>query len=174
MPTNRHPIRHPHRGRLNYAQEMVLRYGEDPRWADAFHGEPEQLDAWMRNRDHLLASYKHGRRPAAWWRFESPIKYPGYDVEQSTLFAAGLLTEEESAALLVWWHDEFERAQPPDFMFCNGPASWLRGSAARRAHYRWADIPRELVREWTVERRRRGKTIHKLETAAAEQPVPAA
>ena len=62
MATNRHPIRHSHRGRLNHPQEMVLRYGEDPRW-DAFATEDEHRDAWIRNRDRLWpAAVVTGRR----------------------------------------------------------------------------------------------------------------
>jgi hypothetical protein len=100
MPTNRHPIRHPRRGRLNHAQEMTLRYGPEPRW-DAFRSEEEHRDAWLRNRDHMLAGYRHGRRPQGWWRFETSLKYPGYDHERSTLFDADLLAPEERAELVA-------------------------------------------------------------------------
>ena len=56
--------------------------------------------AWARNRDRLLAGYRHGRRPMAWWQFEAgDLRYPGYDREQSTLYRAGLLGEEERAEL---------------------------------------------------------------------------
>ena len=154
MATNRHPIRHSHRGRLNHPQEMVLRYGEDPRW-DAFHSEEEHRDAWLRNRDRFLAQYRYGRRPQAWWQFEAPIPYPGYDCEQSTLYTAGLLTAEELAELEGFWRKEFERAQQPDFFHCEGPSRFLKGEPAKRAHYQWADIPRALVKQWMVQRRRR-------------------
>ena len=129
MPTNRHPARHPHRGRLTHTQSMVLRYGPDPRW-DAFHSEEEHRDAWARNRDRLLAAYRHDRRPMAWWRFEAPFPFPGYEREQSTLFDAGLLDEEEAAALVREWRREFERAWEPHFFHCSGPAA---SSPARSA-----------------------------------------
>jgi hypothetical protein len=183
MATNRHPIRHSHRGRLNHPQEMVLRYGEDPRW-DAFHSEEEHRDAWLRNRDRFLAQYRYGRRPQAWWQFEAPIPYPGYDCEQSTLYDAGLLGDEERAQLVSEWRQEFEKAQVRGFTYCAGfakpgatVATWLKGAAARRAHYRWAAIPRELLKEWMSQRRRRSKTIRKLETASPAEttaPEPAA
>jgi hypothetical protein len=133
----------------------------------------EHRDAWVRNRDRLLPGYRHGRRPAAWWRFESPIKYPGYDREQSTLYAAGLLTEEESAELVGWWSEQYTRAQDPNFFYCRGPGDILKGAIARREHYKWADIPRALLRQWTLEYRRRDRVVRKLK-AAPEQPVPAA
>jgi hypothetical protein len=152
MATNRTPIRHPRRGRLNHAQQMTLQYGPDPRW-DAFRSEDEHRDAWLRNREHMLATYRHGRRPMAFWRFEAgDLRYPGHETERSTLYQAGLLGEEERRELLAEWRQEFERAQAPDFWFCLGSGRSLKGASARRAHYRWAGIPRELVREWTAQR----------------------
>jgi Protein of unknown function (DUF3551) len=35
------------------------------------------------------------------------------------------------------------------------------GAPARRAHYRWADVPLELVKEWTTQRRRQSRTIRR-------------
>jgi hypothetical protein len=160
-------------------QEMVLRYGPDERWADAFRDEDEHRDAWIRNRNHFLALYRHGRRPQAWWQFESPIPYPGYDREQATLYQAGLLGEEEAASLVNEWRQDFERAQEPGFMYCAGfakpsdtVATWLSGEAARKAHLKWAGVPHTLIRKWTAERRRRRKTIRKL--AAAAEPAESA
>jgi hypothetical protein len=176
MPTNRHPIRHPRRGRLNHERAMVLQYGPDPRW-DAFRDEEEYREAWARHRERLLAGDRHGRRPMAWWRFEAPpsLKYPGYDRERSVLYEAGLLGEEERRELVAEWRQAFERAQAPDFWFCLGPGRSLEGATARRQHYKWADIPRSLRLRWTRERRRRSKAIRQLvETAAARCPLPAA
>jgi hypothetical protein len=136
VPTNRHPIRHPRRGRLNHAQDMTLRYGEEPRWA-AFHSEDEHRAAWACHRDHLLAGYRHGRRPMAWWQFEAgDLRYPGYDREQSTLYRAGLLGEEERAELLEFWRQEFEKASAPDFWTAVRPNCILEGEPARKAHIR--------------------------------------
>jgi hypothetical protein len=165
MPTNRKPLHRAHRGRLSHAADCVLRYGWDDRWADAFESEEEHRAAWERARDHLLPQYQRARRPMAWWRFDvGNLRYPGYDHERSTLYEAGLLDEEERAWLLADWRREFARAQSADFFFCSGPQSIFHGATARRKHYRWADIPHTLVREWTAEHRRR-KTIRKLEQA---------
>ena len=165
MPTNRKPIRHPRRGVLNHHQEMVLLYGEEPRWADAFHSEAEHREAWIRNRDRLLAGYRHGRRPAAWWTLESPIAFPGYERQQSVLYEANLLEPEERAALVAWWREQFERAWEPHFFHCDGPGRFFEGAVARRKHYAWADIPNELVKQWTAQRERRGRTIGELANA---------
>jgi hypothetical protein len=157
---------------LNHAQQMVLQYGADPRW-DAFHTEEEHRDAWIRNRDRLLAGYRHGRRPAAWWHFEAPIKYPGYEREQSTLYAARLLSEAERDELVTWWKEQYERAWSAHFFHCEGPGRIFEGPAGRRKHFKWADIPKGLLVEWTKERRRRSRTIRELEEAA-EHPAPTA
>jgi hypothetical protein len=170
MPTNRTPIRHPHRGRLSHEQEMVLQYGAEERWAEAFATEEEYRDAWIRNRDRLLAGYRNGRRPMAWWTLESPIAFPGYEQQQSVLYEANLLEPEERAALVEWWRAQFERAWAPHFFYCEGPGRILEGEPARKAHLRWADIPRELVREWTTQRRRRERIIGKLAKVPPAEP----
>jgi hypothetical protein len=148
---------------------MTLLYGVDPRW-DAFRTEEEFRDAWMRHRDRLLA-HRHGRRPMGWWRFESPIPFPGHDREQAVLFEAGLLGEEERAELVAEWHAHYWRAQAPDFWLCLGPGRFLKGAPARRRHYKWADIPKSLLVQWTKERRRRRRTIRELEAVSAAEPA---
>ena len=170
MPTNRTPIRHPHRGRLSHAQEMVLVYGAAECWAEAFATEEEYRDAWIRNRDRLLAGYRDGRRPMAWWQFEAgDLRYPGYDRSRSVLYAADLLEPEERAALVEWWHDQFEKAWGPNFFHCAGPGKFFHGAIARRKHYAWADIPASLRKEWTAQRR--GQTIGRLAKAVTEGAV---
>jgi hypothetical protein len=175
MPTNRRYVRHARRGRLNHAEEMTLIYGPDPRW-DAFDTDEEARTAWAQHRDRLLAGYRHGRRPMAWWTLESPVAFPGYEHQQATLFEANLLEPEERAELERWWHEQFERAQAVDFWFTVRPGVILTGEPARKAHYRWADIPASLRKEWTAQRKRRGRTIDRLakavtEAAAVDEPV---
>jgi hypothetical protein len=170
MATNRTLISRPQRGELTHDQTMILLYGYDPRWSSAFCTEEEYQEAWMRNRERILASYRHGRRPQAWWVLEAPIEYPGYDREQSVLFETGLLDEVEAAELAAWWREQYERAWSAHFFHCDGPGRIFEGAIARRKHYKWADIPRSLLKEWTAERRRRGKTIRNLEPSS--QPTP--
>jgi hypothetical protein len=92
-----------------------------------------------------------GRRPLGWWKFEAPFEYPGRCCERSVLYTAGLLAEQEQAELLTWWRQEFEKAQAPNFWFCQGPGRFLEGTDARREHLRWADVPAELVEQWSAE-----------------------
>ena len=146
--TNRILMRRPSRRRLSASQELALWLGEASH-KPAFRDEEEARQAWFYHRDRLLAAWgKHGRRPMAWWCFEAGFPWPGYRREQSVLFEAGALAEEEASGLIAWWQEQFERAQRPDFFFCEGPGRFFSGAAARRRHYAWADIPDRLVKEW--------------------------
>jgi hypothetical protein len=160
---------------LTPAQQMFLQYGPAFRWADAFRDEDECRAAWTCNRDRLLAGYPPGRRPIAWWRFEVRVAYPGYDREPVVLYESEFIGAEERAALERGWCREFARAHGPHFFHCEA-GRILKGAAGRRAHYRWAGIPRDLLKRWTRERRRQSHTIRKLETAgnSTVAPVPPA
>jgi hypothetical protein len=150
----------PARAELTDAQEHFLLYGPKHREDDAFADENEVLAAWAQHRARLLLGCSGGRRPWGFWKIDHPeLPWRGYDRQRSILYKAGLLTEQERDELVAWWRAEFEKVQRLD-------------DEARRKHYRWADIPHELVRQWSAERRRRGRTIRELE-AVASQPESA-
>jgi hypothetical protein len=129
----------------------------------AFRLEQEKREAWVRHRERLMVWLaKNGKRPMGWWQFESPIPYPGSEREQSTLFEAGLLAEDEGRELVAWWKAEFDRAWDEHFFFCSGPNQFFEGPVARRKHYRWADIPPRLIKQWASEYKRRSRTIRAL------------
>jgi hypothetical protein len=122
---------------------MDLWLGPSSNFPPAFDSDEQRRELWFRNREWLMEQRgSHGRRPLAWWR---------YDRERSTLYEAGLLAEEERAELLAYWRHEFNRAHGRDFFYCAGPGRILHGAAARREHFRWADIPRALVAAWRAE-----------------------
>jgi len=83
------------------------------------------------------------------------------------LYDMGELSDEELAELMPWWRRQYERAQQPDFHYCLGVNNWLKGAAARKALYKWAGIPRDIIRKWNAERARQGKTIRKLNRVLA-------
>ena len=151
MVTNRTSI---HRGsrRLSIVEDMDLVLGSSPRWP-AFAGDAERRQVWTQHRDELIA--RCGReRPQAWWQYESPIPYPkDRDYEEAALFEAGLLSADEVVPLMARWRIHFDDAQAPGFTFCTG-YGWLDGAEARMAHYKWAGIPRGLLKEWRADRRR--------------------
>jgi hypothetical protein len=117
--------------------------------------------AWQRHREHLIRKLPSspGKRPVAWWQYDSPVPYPGPDKERSALYLAGLLGAEEKVELEAEWREAFARAQRLGFMFCTGPGEVLHGEAARRALYRWSDIPAGLIRRWSTARRRNARII---------------
>ena len=179
MPTNQTPLQRPRRLPLNHEQEMSLRYGDLPH-RPGFASEEARREAWFAHRDLLLMHCSGGKRPAGWWDYECPIRRPrDSDYEEAALYEAGLLAESEVADLLAQWRTAFERAWQPGFMYCVGftkpsdtTSTWLKGEAAKRAHLKWAGVPRALIRKWTAERRRRRRTIRELEARSpAESAV---
>jgi hypothetical protein len=153
MPTNRAYVRRPHRSRLTGAQELDLWLGSDQ---PPFASPEDRRAAWLQHRDRLagVLPSSPGRRAQAWWAFEAPAGLTfNYDTERSTLFAHGLVSDEEREQLLAEWKAEFDKAQARGFALTLGPGEVLYGAAARRAHYCWADIPPALVREWTAQRK---------------------
>ena len=77
----------------------------------------------------------------------------------------GELSEDELAELMPRWREDYAKAQQPSFFYCKGQGQFLKGAAARREHYRWAGIPRDLIKQWNAERARRSKTVRKLTSA---------
>lgn len=118
---------------------------------------PVSLERWMRHRERMLASHISGRRPHEWWEYESPIPWPGYDNEAVALYDVGLLSEEEIAELMPRWREEFERANRKDFFYVAGPKKYLTGAPARKAHYKWANIPPAVLKELTAGSSRRAE-----------------
>jgi len=144
------------RGELGPGEKMELIYGPSPAMGSCFASREALRAAWTAVRDELLGRANPGRRPAAFYEFEWDGPRPAYDVERSTLWRAGKLSEAERAVLEHEWKATFTEAQPDDFTLSDGSGEILRGDCARAAHYAWADIPRELVKRWTsAERRRR-------------------
>jgi hypothetical protein len=118
-----------------------------------FRTRDELRAGWEAAREELPQRSQPGRRPQAWWEFDAPFPYPGLDFERSTLWRAGLLSADEKHQLEVEWRAEFERAWEPGFVEYEA-CRMVKGARARRLYFAWADIPHELVEQWTGERRR--------------------
>jgi hypothetical protein len=157
-------------GELTGHQECDLRFGcGPPAKPRPFTSEAERQAAWDQHGDRLTALFRlgPGRRLQAWWDYRAgDLRWPGLERERSTLYEAGRLDVAERVALEAEWRREFNRAQSSDFWMCLGPGEVLEGAAARRALYAWADIPPELVKKWTSERRRRVRTVRRIEVMA--------
>ncbi|MGC2825814.1 MAG: hypothetical protein WA322_16505 [Pseudolabrys sp.] len=61
-----------------------------------------------------------------------------------------------------FWRAQYARVQAPDFWHALRPGVFLEGYRARRALFRWAAIPPDLIQQWGAERKRRAKTIRNL------------
>jgi hypothetical protein len=176
VPTNRSPIERTGR-RLTYNQRYSLEFGDPQQMPPAFRDDVERREAWARHREFILEDWHHGTRPRAWWAYENHgLTYPqNFAYEAATLFEAGLLADSEREFLLKRWRQQFDQAQPDNFQHCIGLqpsatfACWLKGDAAREAHYRWAGIPRSLLKQWAAERRRQDRILRKLK---AETMLP--
>jgi hypothetical protein len=157
--------RHPDRVR----KDAEMWYGAADN-ASAFATVEEAKQYWIENRARLMPILaRDGRRPWGWWCYDdeaTDLRYPGRDLERSTLYAAGLLDAEEEAELLADWRSEFDRTHDPNFFICEGPGKIIRGEVARAAHLVWADIPPALVEKWNAEHVARDQT-----TAAAVRCV---
>jgi hypothetical protein len=93
-----------------------------------------------------------GQRPMAWWKYESPVPFPGLRRQRSTLYEHGLLGAAEARALVSDWKVEFARACEPGFAYVAGPGEIYQGAIARQKHFAWADIPSALVQQWEAAR----------------------
>jgi hypothetical protein len=110
-----------------------------------------------------------------WWEFDAPnlgLRYPGPDLERSVLWHAGLLGEDERLALEADWRREFERSQQPGFFVCSGPGKFYDGAVGRRKHFRWCDLPSELIQRWSAGRRHATQTFRQLLDQGQEKPAP--
>jgi hypothetical protein len=115
----------------------------------AFNDDDERRRLWTEHRERLMRWFAHdGRRPQAWWKFEAPFKYPGFNQEKSALWAAGLLGAAEARALERDWREEFDRSLAFGFTFNDGPRGTLTGEAAHIAHIVHHDIPAALADQW--------------------------
>lgn len=126
-------------------QEMELWLGRSHR-GSAFSDDDQRRQLWFEHRERLMEYWANGgRRPQAWWRFEAPIPYPGFNLEKSTLWAAGLLGAAEARQLEADWRDEFNRSLEPDFTFLG-----LTGGNAHIANLVFHDVPAALAEQWAA------------------------
>jgi hypothetical protein len=137
---------------LGPVEKMELIIGP-AQWGSVFPDRDSLHRAWLSARDELLQRSQAGRRPAGFYEFEWEGDRPPYDLERSELWRRGLLTEEEKAALEAEWRTEWDFCHQPGFAIARAwPNSLLKGAAARREHLAWADVPCELVQDWTAMR----------------------
>jgi hypothetical protein len=159
---------------------MSLEHG-DIEERSPFESKEDRQAAWERHREYLMAKCHHGVRPTAWWDYDAPalgVRRPVRpEYEKATLWEAGLLSPEEAATLEREWRGYFDHGNSPDYIGeCVGYdrvrhcAVWAKGDVARRALYKWAGIPKALIKRWTEER---GRPARARRTAKPAPPKPA-
>jgi hypothetical protein len=91
----------PNNNSITATQEMELWLGRS-RHGSAFRDDEQRRALWFEHRDRLMGYWgNNGRRPQAWWKFEAPFKYPGFNRERSALWEGNLLGAAEARALAV-------------------------------------------------------------------------
>jgi hypothetical protein len=136
----------PERGKnsITRLQEMELWLGSHR--GSLFASEEERRRLWFENRDRLMGYWgNNGRRPQAWWRFEAPFKYPGFNRERSALWEANLLGTSEARTLEERWRSAFEESLSSGFTF-----QGLSGWDAHIAFLVFNDIPSDLAELWAA------------------------
>jgi hypothetical protein len=88
----------------------------------------------------------------AWWRYESPIPWPGLSRSRSALWTADLLGADEKRELEAAWCEQFNRSLAPGFSFYDGPRGILTGWDAHIAHLVFHDVPSDLAEQWAAAR----------------------
>jgi len=162
MPRHRNFIRRSHRKTMTASQMQELWLGANHNRSH-FVNDADRREMWWSNRDRIMELWGcHGRRPVAWWFFEAPemgLRYPGSQYERSVLWEAGVLSEDERAALEREWREAWEFCWRPNFFHCARPGKIYNGDEARVRHLVWADVPPELVYKWPDERERCGPVV---------------
>jgi hypothetical protein len=118
-------------------------------WED----RPVSFERWERHRERIMAHGHAGYRPEEWWAYESPDPRRDRDERQCLqLYQMGELSPEEIEELIPEWRQNYEWSQHKSFFYPLGPGNFLHGARARRALYRWAGIPAEILEQWDRER----------------------
>jgi hypothetical protein len=118
-------------------------------WED----RPVSLQRWRKHRTQLLSA--PGQRPVEWWCYEKGFDEPSSPGEEAALlYELGELSVREFEQLLVWWTDDFEQAQKLE-------------PQQREERYRWAGIPKAVVRRLTAKARKKMKSESESESSPA-------
>jgi hypothetical protein len=138
---------------LSEIQELWL--GPHPTTGSCFCSREELVAAWAAGRAVVMRLWgSGGRRPMAWWQFDTELKYPGYARERSFLWRHGILEPEETLEAEAEWQRDFDAARG-------------MGARERREHLAYHDVPAELVTAWEAERKPRWRRARQSDSPTA-------
>jgi hypothetical protein len=142
--------------KFSFDQYCALSFGNNffGHIGPVFETDEDYQVAWLLHRDEVLTS-NPGRRPAAWWQLEAPVglKKPSYSGDETILlYERGLLTKDEIDQLMPFWREWYNKAQAPDYSYYASGGKWLDGDEARKARYRWAGMPTDIVKRFDADR----------------------
>jgi hypothetical protein len=116
---------------------------------------PVSPQRWRKHRTQLMEWSAPGQRPVEWWCYEKGFDpAPSASEEPALLYELGELSVREFEQLLVWWTDDFEKAQRLE-------------PEMQQAYYRWAGIPKAVIRRLTAEARKKMKSESESESSPA-------
>jgi hypothetical protein len=161
---------------MNGIQEMELWLGPSHNGGSSFESDEHRREVWFRYRDQVMRRWgKNGKRPYAWWRYESPFpsrRHPGVH-EQSILYEfTDALGEDERAELEAFWRKEFDKTWREGFS-CYHEKRIFSGDVARELHWLWADIAPPYLDKLLAERERRGQVIRELQEESQQEETVA-
>lgn len=153
------------RTRLTLAEALSLTIGDAPDatasmgWRSCFASPEDRRAAWEWHREELIGRVP-GRRPQAWWEYDSPEPLDWNDHQSRQLWRMGVLKGAELAQVMAVWADWARQAQ--HLHFPRAPLPTIPpGPEAAAAWRDWAGIPDELFRS----------PGHALDPAALEPEV---
>jgi hypothetical protein len=111
-----------------------------------WEARPVSLQRWRKHRAQLMEWSAPGRRPPEWWCYEKGFdEPPSPDEEAALLYELGELSAREFEQLEIQWRDDFEQAQELE-------------PEQREERYRWAGIPKAVIRRLTAKARKKMKS----------------
>jgi len=129
-----------HCGDLEGGQLFDLLLGDD----GSFASDDERRRTWFLVRTEMLSDRPAGRRPAAWWDYETEAPKYGREPECLRLFRIGELFGDELAAVEAYWKRELERAESMRAFWQHLDKPQL-GDIYYVNHCQWAGVPSERM-----------------------------
>ena len=122
---------------------MDLSLGPNERWK-VFEDDAERRAAWEVHRERLMTGINPGKRPDAWWTFESPEPYDRAVPECLQLYRIGELKGRELERCMAIWQSHIGKGL--QYGYHQRGRLVPPGPEAERLWRAWSGCPDELFR----------------------------